>query len=32
MKVVRKVMEGAVHLSVPIVVDAGFADNWADAH
>ncbi len=31
-EVVGKVMEGAAHLSVPLVVDAGVADNWADAH
>jgi DNA polymerase-1 len=29
---VRKVMEGAAHLKVPLVVDAGVADNWAEAH
>ncbi len=27
-----RVMAGAAHLSVPLVVDAGVADNWADAH
>jgi DNA polymerase-1 len=26
------VMEGAAHLSVPLVVEAGSADNWAEAH
>ena len=31
-KCMRKVMEGAAHLKVPLVVDAGFADNWAEAH
>ncbi|HKO09032.1 MAG TPA: DNA polymerase I [Alphaproteobacteria bacterium] len=31
-KAMRKVMEGAAHLKVPLVVDAGVADNWADAH
>ena len=31
-KTVRKVMEDAAHLRVPLVVDAGVADNWADAH
>ncbi|HYB58367.1 MAG TPA: DNA polymerase I [Alphaproteobacteria bacterium] len=31
-KAVRKVMEGAAQLKVPLVVDAGVADNWADAH
>ena len=34
--VVAKVMEGAalpaVELTVPLVVDAGSTDNWADAH
>jgi len=34
--VVKTVMEGAaapaVHLDVPIEVDAGIGDNWADAH
>ncbi len=29
---VRKVMEGAAQLKVPLVVDAGIGDNWADAH
>ena len=32
----REVMEGAadpaVHLSVPLVVDAGTGRNWAEAH
>jgi DNA polymerase-1 len=31
-KVARKIMEGAAHLSVPLVVDTGVADTWADAH
>jgi len=35
-EVVRAVMEGAagpaLDLSVPLTVDAGIADNWADAH
>ncbi|HKO09026.1 MAG TPA: DNA polymerase [Alphaproteobacteria bacterium] len=31
-KAMRKVMKGAAHLKVPLVVDAGVADNWADAH
>ncbi|MCQ0970807.1 DNA polymerase I [Paracoccus sp. TK19116] len=34
--VARQVMEGAadpaVHLSVPLVVDAGIGQNWAEAH
>jgi DNA polymerase-1 len=31
-KSVRRVMEAAAHLSVPLVVEAGTADNWAQAH
>jgi DNA polymerase-1 len=31
-KVVAQVMEGAAHISVPLVVDTGIADTWADAH
>ena len=35
-EVVRNIMEKAsepvVKLDVPLVVDAGFGDNWADAH
>jgi DNA polymerase-1 len=31
-KVITRIMENAAHLSVPLVVDAGAADNWADAH
>jgi len=27
-----QVMERAAHLSVPLTVDTGIADNWADAH
>ena len=30
--VVHHVMENAARLSVPLVVDSGVADNWADAH
>ena len=30
--VVHHVMENAACLSVPLVVDSGVADNWADAH
>ena len=30
--VVKRVMEGAAHLSVPLTVDAGIGDSWADAH
>ncbi|MFH1262629.1 MAG: DNA polymerase I [Pseudomonadota bacterium] len=29
---VRKEMENAIELIVPIVVDVGVGDNWADAH
>jgi len=31
-QIVRKVMGNAAHLRVPLVVDAGVAENWADAH
>jgi DNA polymerase-1 len=31
-KIVREEMEGAVLLSVPIIVDIGFGKNWAEAH
>ena len=31
-KIVRRTMEGAAELAVPLVVDTGIADNWADAH
>ncbi|HZD25792.1 MAG TPA: DNA polymerase, partial [Alphaproteobacteria bacterium] len=30
--VVKRVMEGAAHLSVPLTVDTGAGDNWAEAH
>ena len=30
--VAKKVMEGAAQLSVPLVVSAASARNWADAH
>jgi len=30
--VVKRVMEGAAHLSVPLIVDAGVGDNWDEAH
>ena len=30
--VVKQAMEGAAHLSVPLVVDAGVGDSWAAAH
>ena len=29
---VRRVMEGAAHLDVPLVVDTGSGDNWDEAH
>jgi DNA polymerase-1 len=31
-KLVKTVMEGAATLSVPLVVDTGMAQSWADAH
>jgi DNA polymerase-1 len=31
-KLVKKVMEGAASLSVPLTVETGSAQNWADAH
>ena len=31
-EVVKKTMEGAAHLSVPLTVEAGAGDSWADAH
>ncbi|NQU62434.1 MAG: DNA polymerase I [Rhodospirillales bacterium] len=31
-EVVKKIMEGAAHLDVPLVVDVGSGDNWDDAH
>jgi DNA polymerase-1 len=31
-KVITRIMEDAAHLSVPLIVDAGAAKNWADAH
>jgi len=30
--VIKKLMENAIPLDVPIVVDTGFGDNWLDAH
>ncbi|MGE4062487.1 MAG: DNA polymerase I [Rhodospirillaceae bacterium] len=30
--VIKKVMEGAAHLSVPLTVDMGTGHNWAEAH
>ena len=29
---VKRVMEGAAHLSVPLTVDTGVGDSWAEAH
>ena len=29
---VKKAMEGAAHLSIPLIVDAGIGDSWAEAH
>ncbi len=29
---VRRIMEGAAHLSVPLVVDTGFGPDWETAH
>ncbi|PWC33347.1 DNA polymerase I [Azospirillum sp. TSO35-2] len=31
-KIVRGVMEGAAHLGVPLVAEAGIGDNWEEAH
>ncbi|HMA49842.1 MAG TPA: DNA polymerase I [Magnetospirillaceae bacterium] len=31
-KVVKTIMEGAAHLTVPLLVEVGFAKNWAEAH
>jgi len=31
-RVAKRVMEGAAHLSVPLVVDTGSGATWADAH
>ena len=30
--IVRKVMEGAAHLDVPLIVDVGVGQSWAEAH
>ncbi len=30
--VAKRIMEGAAHLSVPLTVDAGIGDSWAEAH
>ena len=29
---VKRTMEAAAHLEVPLVTDAGIADTWAKAH
>jgi len=29
---VRRIMAGAAELDVPLIVDTGTADNWAEAH
>ncbi|QCG95285.1 DNA polymerase I [Azospirillum sp. TSA2s] len=31
-RIVREVMEGAAHLGVPLVAEAGIGDNWEEAH
>jgi DNA polymerase-1 len=31
-EVARKVMENAVQISVPLVVETGIGKNWAEAH
>ena len=31
-EVAQRVMSGAAHLDVPLTVDTGSADNWAEAH
>ena len=30
--IVKRVMEGAAHLDVPLTVDVGTGASWADAH
>lgn len=30
--IIQSIMEGSAKISVPVVVDYGVADNWADAH
>ncbi|MBT3536367.1 MAG: DNA polymerase I [Rhodospirillaceae bacterium] len=30
--VVKRIMEGAAHLSIPLTVDAGVGGSWAEAH
>jgi DNA polymerase-1 len=29
---VKELMEGAMTLNVPILVETGFGDNWLEAH
>ena len=31
-EVIRSMMENAVVLDIPLVVDVGIADNWQEAH
>lgn len=31
-QLIKSVMENAAHLSLPLIVDVGIADNWDDAH
>jgi DNA polymerase-1 len=31
-KLVKRVMESAVQISVPLIVETGMALNWAEAH
>ncbi len=32
LKVVKETMEGALELSVPLIVDVGYGQNWLEAH
>ena len=32
MKKIKEIMEGAVKLKVPVIVDCGIGDNWLEAH
>jgi len=29
---IKEIMEGAVKLKVPVIVDCGIGDNWLEAH
>jgi DNA polymerase-1 len=31
-KIVKKIMEGAAMISVPLIVDVGVGNNWDEAH